>query len=75
MGDDAATVELAIRAYRDADFEPVRALWDACRLIVPHNDPANDIAFCRATAVNGGVKRDHRGGVKRDRLAAASLSP
>ena len=26
-------------------------------------------------AVNGGVKRDHRGGVKRDRLAAASLSP
>ena len=27
------------------------------------------------TLVNGGVKRDHRGGVKRDRLAAASLSP
>ena len=27
------------------------------------------------TIVNGGVKRDHRGGVKWDRLAAASLSP
>ena len=48
MGDDAATPEFAIHAYRDADFEPVKVLWDACRLIVPHNDPAKDIAFCRA---------------------------
>ena len=41
---------------------------------------ADDLAFWAealrfAGAVNGGVKRDHRGGVKRDRLAAASLSP
>ncbi len=50
MGDDAATAELAIRAYQDADFGPVKALWDACGLIVPHNDPATDIAFCRAAA-------------------------
>ncbi len=27
------------------------------------------------TAVNGGAKRDDRGGVRRDRLAAAGLSP
>ena len=26
-------------------------------------------------AVNGGAKRDHFGGVRRDRLAAAGLSP
>ena len=26
-------------------------------------------------AVNGGAKRDHLGGVRRDRLAAAGLSP
>ena len=26
-------------------------------------------------AVNGGAKRDHRGGVRRDHLAAAGLSP
>ena len=50
MGDYAATAELAIRACEDADFDAVRALWDACRLIVPHNDPATDIAFCRAAA-------------------------
>ena len=27
------------------------------------------------TCVNGGAKRDHLGGVRRDRLAAAGLSP
>ena len=27
------------------------------------------------TGVNGGAKRDHLGGVRRDRLAAAGLSP
>ena len=26
-------------------------------------------------SVNGGARRDHRGGVRRDRLAAAGLSP
>ena len=50
MGDDAATAELTIRAYRDTDFATVRDLWDACSLIVPLNDPAKDIAFCRAAA-------------------------
>ena len=29
----------------------------------------------RLTGVNGGAKRDHRGGVRRDHLAAAGLSP
>ena len=33
--------------------------------------PFNDLA----QAVNGGAKRDHLGGVRRDRLAAAGLSP
>ena len=28
-----------------------------------------------AQLVNGGAKRDHRGGVRRDHLAAAGLSP
>ena len=50
MEDDAATTEFVVRTYRDTDFDAVRALWNACRLIVPHNDPAKDIAFCRATA-------------------------
>ena len=29
----------------------------------------------KAADVNGGAKRDHLGGVRRDRLAAAGLSP
>ena len=36
-------------------------------------DPANLQSLCRG--VNGGAKRDHLGGVRRDRLAAAGLSP
>ena len=31
--------------------------------------------WVRSSAVNGGAKRDHLGGVRRDRLAAAGLSP
>ena len=36
------------------------------------------MAFAQLTyreSVNGGAKRDHLGGVRRDRLAAAGLSP
>ena len=36
-----------IRSYRDADFAEVVALWDACGLTVPYNDPARDIPFLR----------------------------
>ncbi len=41
--------EFAIRPYRDNDFAAVEALWKACGLTVPHNNPARDIAFCRAS--------------------------
>lgn len=44
------TDEPEIRPYRDADFDAVVALWQMCGLLVSHNDPARDIAFCRATA-------------------------
>jgi hypothetical protein len=40
---------LTIRPFTDADLRPVTALWAACNLIVPHNDPEADIAFCRST--------------------------
>jgi ribosomal protein S18 acetylase RimI-like enzyme len=50
MGDDRTTADLVIRPYEDADFDALKTLWKACRLIVPHNDPATDIAFCRAAA-------------------------
>ena len=37
---------LTIRSYSPDDFENVVALWEACELTRPWNDPASDIAFC-----------------------------
>lgn len=36
---------LAIRPFADGDREAVVALWDACGLLVPWNDPRADIAL------------------------------
>ena len=37
---------LTVRSYAPADFEKVIALWEACELTRPWNDPASDIEFC-----------------------------
>jgi ribosomal protein S18 acetylase RimI-like enzyme len=37
---------LTIRSYAPADLENVVALWQACELTRPWNDPASDIEFC-----------------------------
>jgi ribosomal protein S18 acetylase RimI-like enzyme len=37
---------LTIRSYVPADFDRVVALWQACELTRPWNDPASDIEFC-----------------------------
>ena len=37
---------LTIRSYAPADYENVVALWEACELTRPWNDPASDIEFC-----------------------------
>jgi ribosomal protein S18 acetylase RimI-like enzyme len=34
---------LTIRPYKESDREAVMALWHACNLVVPWNDPARDI--------------------------------
>jgi ribosomal protein S18 acetylase RimI-like enzyme len=39
-----------IRAAGDGDIEAIGALWRACGLWRPWNDPVEDIAFCRAAA-------------------------
>ena len=39
------------------------------------DNPFRRSSAMTAMAVNGGAKRDHRGGVRRDHLAAAGLSP
>ncbi|HUI18708.1 MAG TPA: GNAT family acetyltransferase [Alphaproteobacteria bacterium] len=40
---------MRIRPYRDSDLDAVAALWRACHLVVPYNDPKQDIEFCRAS--------------------------
>ena len=40
---------LDIRPYRDPDRGAVVALWNACDLVRPWNDPAGDIALCLST--------------------------
>jgi len=41
--------ELVIRPYRDTDAEGVVELWRRCDLVVPWNDPHDDIATKAAT--------------------------
>jgi ribosomal protein S18 acetylase RimI-like enzyme len=47
---DEEAVVFSIRPYREADFDALISLWRECGLIVPHNDPARDVAFCLASA-------------------------
>ncbi|MBV9521957.1 MAG: GNAT family acetyltransferase [Alphaproteobacteria bacterium] len=46
-GRDRTRAAVNIRPYREADFDAVLALWQACDLLRPWNPPAGDIAFCR----------------------------
>lgn len=41
-------MSLTIRPFADGDRDAVVALWRACNLVVPWNDPASDIALCRS---------------------------
>lgn len=40
---------MKIRPYRPDDLADIVALWRACALTTPYNDPAEDIAFCRGS--------------------------
>lgn len=46
---DSSNPEASIRPFADGDFDAVAALWQASGLVRPFNDPATDIAFCRAS--------------------------
>jgi GNAT superfamily N-acetyltransferase len=50
-----------IAPYRDPDFAAVVALWDACGISNPQNDPARDIPFAR-DAANAMLFVGHRDG-------------
>ncbi len=41
-------MSLRIRPIDDGDQDAVIALWQACALVVPWNNPADDIALCRS---------------------------
>ena len=43
-GDENRPLAMTIRAYQEADQAEVVALWTACGLIRPWNDPGKDIA-------------------------------
>ncbi len=42
------TKPVTIRPAREADEPAVIALWRACGLVVPYNDPSTDFRFARA---------------------------
>jgi ribosomal protein S18 acetylase RimI-like enzyme len=53
--------DLSIRPYIDEDFNAVLALWQACDMTRPWNDPAKDINFCQnapASCLFVGIKDD-----------------
>ncbi len=51
---------MRILPYADAAFPDLVALWDACGLSVPYNDPAQDIALLTASA-NAALFLGYRG--------------
>ena len=57
------------REITDADVEPVVALWQACGLTRPWNDPYKDISFARQSA-DATVLVHHRG----DSVAATVMA-
>ena len=54
--------EIEIRYASDRDVEDIVSLWHAAGLTVPHNDPYEDILFCR-TSQHGAVLLGTVGGV------------
>lgn len=45
-------MSLAVRPKEDGDRDAIVALWRACDLVVPWNDPEADIALCRSKPAN-----------------------
>ena len=43
----SGTIELSVRPLADGEEEAVIALWNACGLTRPWNNPAEDLAFAR----------------------------
>ena len=61
---------------RSPELNPVENIWQYLRQNWLSNPRLRRLRrHHRGRFVNGGAKRDHFGGVRRDRLAAAGLSP
>ena len=73
---DALTIADTAMPY-DGDGHLLRLGLQAYSLGIAYEfDPYFGLSISRVDPlVNGGAKRDHRDGVKRDHLAAAGLSP
>ncbi|MEZ5926592.1 MAG: GNAT family acetyltransferase [Hyphomicrobiaceae bacterium] len=60
--------QLTIRAIADGEEATVIALWNACGLTRPWNDPARDLAFARS-----GPASDVLVGLLGDRIVASAM--
>ena len=60
--------DLLIRSARERETEEIVSLWRASSLITPHNDPYEDIRFCRESK-HGEVLL----GVLSDRIVASAM--
>jgi ribosomal protein S18 acetylase RimI-like enzyme len=63
-----SVTQLAIRPIADGEEETVIALWHACGLTRPWNDPARDLAFARAKP-----NSDVLVGLAEDRIVASAM--
>lgn len=59
---------IKLRAVEDGDVEALVALWEACGLTRPWNDPRQDIAFAR-----GKPNSDVLVAIREDRLVASAM--
>lgn len=58
-----ADMSAALRPFQPGDRDAVIALWRACDLIVPWNDPVKDIALCRDSGHGEILVAERDGGI------------
>jgi ribosomal protein S18 acetylase RimI-like enzyme len=54
---------IAFRPIADGDIEAVIALWQACGLTRPHNDPHKDISFARGRSSSEVLVGEEKGAI------------
>ena len=63
MNQNSPSPRLSIRAARAEDEAAIVALWNACGLVVSHNDPHADFRFARAGVASDVLVAEDQGGL------------